>query len=154
MISDIMWERIDKIDVLRDRWWKRVRRHGVRSGSYIFGGWKPGHDIDVLIPPAAGLSWDTIMKANQGAYSPGEYRQQDFRSNYVKNKKGIVYNLLIFDHKDVWQAWVNATYVMEQMWHSNNKELTEAMSNKHCRVNLFESFVKHYKADLNYDVPF
>lgn len=112
--------------------------HCQMTGSFVFGGYDPKtSDRDVLIPPhikEGFFGYDTF------AYESGRYSQEGYRSFYVKDENGIVFNLLFFETAIVFEKWKWAT---DQMMLQLNDGAD--FHDKKYRVSVFEGWKEEWE---------
>ena len=108
---------------------------GITTGSKVFGGWEEGHDIDIILPPTVHEHlFEGSLCYTSAEYN--EYNEAEFRSFYVKDKYGNIYNLLFTDDEYAYNKWVYATKRM--------LETGKDYSDKAVRVEEFEKFKRLY----------
>lgn len=114
----------------------RILREGVKTGSKIFGGFKPSSsDIDILLPPKYDYLWDDLFHARKGWYENEEYRGEEFRALYIKCRfTKYPVNLIIMFTDEAFQKWKTTTDIMKCIRNNTQIDLT----NKEIRIELFE----------------
>lgn len=133
-VSKIVQGWLKTVDPITTRMQVLINAKGIRTGSYVFGGYHEGEsDIDVIFPPSIRLS----QFDNCFAYQFDDYHQGNYQSFYVKNEKGEIYNLLFMFTDEEYFRWVTATAFMKATI-SEGDEYTD----KKKRVALFEKFKK------------
>ena len=139
-MNDRTIKKAQKLPPLPDRMARAVRKHGVITGSRVFGGFVPEKsDIDVILLPAElGWGWDEIMTERCGWYQSGEYYESEYQAIYVKVPYSKhIHNLLLMRDSRSYQRWVDATRWMVQM----KKEIPEMVvffKDKGKRIEMFE----------------
>lgn len=110
----------------------------MMSGSFVFGGYDPDtSDRDVLVPPHI---HEEIFGHCYMAYESGKYFEEEFRSFYVKDIQGVVFNLLFFHTSEGYEKWKWATEQMIKCLARNDAPF----EHKKYRVDTFEQFKKQW----------
>jgi hypothetical protein len=105
-----------------------TRASCTRTGSSVLGGFKEGKsDVDFLIAPCVSQE----RYAGYLCYNKDEiYKDEDFRSFYVKTEEGTIFNLLFFWTEEAYRKYVWAT--------SEMLKDERDFSDKELRVEMFE----------------
>lgn len=123
-------EKLRNTPVMPDRFLRLIEKQGMMTGSYVFGGYVEGSDIDYILPPNFILSFQQILDIG-GCYPGGSYSNDVWRCIYVKTSRGIL-NLLFFWNEENYQTYKKATLIMVDIL--KNKEIKEAIKIKKNRV--------------------
>ena len=109
------------------------------TGSFVFGGYDPEtSDKDVLMQPHVEPSFFGI---DYLCYESGEYQKEEFRSFYVKDDEGVVFNLLFFNTDEWYEKWKWATdRMMDEV-----RRLSMNFADKTYRVETFERYKKEWE---------
>jgi hypothetical protein len=114
----------------------KMYEEGFLTGSYIFGGFVEGSDIDIVVPP----TFCVQDIAEFMVYFTGIYREDgDFGSYYV-TIGGSILNVLAMNTLDSYETWERATKDL-LLIKKSGIDLTE----KNFRVSLFEALKRREK---------
>lgn len=110
-------ELLNKVPRINKKVYWQIKRDGVISGSYVFGGYdKDNYDIDVLIPPHKAEYYKEAIQHGFAVYSAEDYVDDDsFVSLYLKDPRGRILNLLIFYTMEEFESWEFATQSMKKL---------------------------------------
>jgi len=120
---------------------KQLLDTGHVTGSTVFGG--KSHnltDIDIIIPPNNGIEigqFDTV------SYVDKAYPDSDFRSCYVKTKKGNILNLLFIKKLALYEVWVKATDKCKDLYKTADC-MKEILESKDGRICIFTGLKNYY----------
>ena len=130
----------DKPDIPKGMF-KEIKKEGILTGSYLFGGWKEDSDVDVLLHPKYHKKYSQLIEMGYACYTNTDYCNGDedikFLSLYVKHNKKVL-NLIVFNYIDEYEKYLYATKALKQM--IGIKEFDDAMLVKNYRIKLFEYF--------------
>lgn len=127
--------------------WAYVQKHGVLSGSQVYGGATESSDYDYLIsekcsPPILKFLWGT----DYYTYKKGDYRTEHFLSVYVLSPDDNLVNLILFVHDEAFELWCKATKLLKVM--TKIPIVRKMCRVKRSRVLLFEALL--YSLDTYY----
>ena len=112
----------------------RIKRHGILTGSYVFGGYKKGiSDIDYIIRDIYLNQQDL---SDHFVYHNADYDESDYFAFYVRTHAGRVLNILLMKNKQAFMQWNKATRIMHKLL--NIPILNKAFRDKQIRVKMFE----------------
>ena len=135
MVSDNVRKYLDEVDPISVIDEHFIYHHCVVGGSYVFGGYKEGSDIDYLVPPNI-----SPQRFKDLCYESGRYRKKGCQSFYVKTKNGDILNLLFTNSDMDFQEWVYATKKMREDV-ANLKDFTD----KKVRVKAFQNYRRNWR---------
>lgn len=116
------------------RLYDRIKKHGVLTGSYVFGGWVKGaSDIDYII---RNTKVDQRDFESHFVYHNQDYDENQYFAFYVRTHAGKVLNILLMRDRQVFNQWNKATRIMHKLL--NIPLLNKAFRKKNIRVKMFE----------------
>lgn len=132
---------LDEKKRLSKKMYADVKKEGVLTGSFVFGGRTEDSDIDVFFPPLYVDKYKRLIDMGYAVYNSYDEEKKLFFSLYVRDPRGRLLNLLLFYTQHEYDKHLYATKAMKSL--KGNKYFDNlVLQNKEHRVELFRLFKK------------